>query len=375
MKSLSRIVAIFIKELVHLRRDTLTLALIIGSPILQLILFGFAINTDPRHLPAAVELRDDGPLTRSFLATLKQSSYFDFVARVSNSEAGERLLRSGAISYLIVVPERFEVDFVRGARPQILVAADATDPVAASGALNAVAFLAAQAFEADLMRLPPRFATAPPPYEVILHRQYNPAGRTAFNTVPGLMGVILSLTLILISSITLARETESGTIEALLSRPVGSFEVMVGKTAPYIVVGAFQACVVLLGARLVFGIPFNGDARAFAVGLLLFIFVNLMIGYLISTICRSQLQAMQISFLLFLPILLLSGFVFPFSAMPGWAKAIGECLPITHFIRFVREIMLKGAGVSDVTDNVWPLAAMFAVVAMLALARFRQTLA
>ncbi|MEQ1928991.1 MAG: ABC transporter permease [Parvularculaceae bacterium] len=375
MKGFSRIWAIFVKELVHLRRDGMTLAIILCTPLLQMTLFGFAINTDPRHLPAAVELRDEGPLTRSFLATLSQSSYIDLVARVSSSEEGERLLRSGAISYLIIVPERFESDFVRGARPEILIAADATDPVAASGALNAVGFLAAQAFEADLMRLPPRFAASgQPPYKVILHRQYNPAGKTAFNTVPGLMGVILSLTLILIASIALARETESGTIEGLLSRPVGSFEVMIGKTTPYILVGAFQAGVVLLGARLVFGIPFSGDPAALAVGLALFISVNLMTGYLISTFCQTQLQAMQVSFFLFLPILLLSGFVFPFAAMPDWAQGIGECMPITHFLRLVREVMLKGAGFADVKDNLWPLALMLGIAAALSLARFRQTL-
>lgn len=375
MTGLSRIGAIFIKELVHLRRDHMTLAIILSIPFIQLILFGFAINTDPRHLPAAVELRDEGPLTRSFLAALKQSSYVNLVARVSSSEEGERLLRSGAVSYLIVIPERFESDFVRGARPEILVAADATDPVAASGAMNAIGFLAAQAFEADLMRLPPRYAASgQPPYKIILHRQYNPAGRTAFNTVPGLMGVILSLTLILIASIGLARETESGTIEGLLSRPVGSLEVMIGKTTPYILVGAFQAGVVLLGARAVFEVPFTGDPMALAAGLGLFIPANLMIGYLISTFCRTQLQAMQVSFFLFLPILLLSGFMFPFAAMPDWAKAIGECMPITHFLRLVREIMLKGASFADVKDNLWPLALMLGVVSALALARFRQTL-
>lgn len=374
MKSLSRIFAIFIKELVHLRRDRMTLAIIFTAPVLQLTMFGYAINTDPRHLPAAVELRDDGPLTRSFLSALKQSSYIDVVARVSSDEEGEKLLRSGVVSYFIIVPERFESDFVRGARPEILVAADATDPVAASGALNAVGFLAAQAFEADLLRLPPRFTTPPPPYKIVLHRQYNPAGKTAFNTVPGLMGVILSLTLILIASIALTRETESGTIEALLSRPVRPFEVMIGKTTPYILVGAFQTTVVLLGARFVFGIPFYGDPVAFTVGVTLFIFVNLMIGYLISTVCRTQLQAMQVCFFIFLPILLLSGFMFPFAAMPGWAKVIGESMPITHFLRLVREIMLKGAGFDDVIDNLWPLCAILGVVALAALARFRKTL-
>ena len=374
MISSSRILAIFMKELVQMRRDRLTFAIMIAVPIMQLTLFGFAINTDPRHLAAAVELRDDGPLTRSLLAGLRQSSYLDIVAVARDPDEGDRMMRSGKISFLIVIPEHFERDFVRGDRPEILLAADASDPVAASGAVGAITEIARRALAADLDRLPARLRASPPPYDVVVHRRYNPAGVTAFNIVPGLLGVILTMTLIMITSIALVRETERGTIEALLSTPVRPVEVMIGKTAPYIIVGAIQTAIVILAARYVFGIPFYGSPAALALAITLFIFTNLMLGYLISTVARSQMQAMQMTFFVFLPSILLSGFMFPFRAMPGWAQAIGECLPITHFLRMVREVILKGAGLGDILGDLWPLALIFAVLATAALSRFRQTL-
>lgn len=374
MISLSRIRAIFIKELVQMRRDRLTFAIMIMVPIMQLALFGFAINTDPRNLPAAVELRDDGPLTRSFLAALKQSSYVKIVAEVRTDAEGERLLRSGKASFLIVVPENFERDFVRGDRPEILIAADATDPVAAGGLVGAVRQIADRGFAADLDRMPRALRGAAPPYDIVVHRQYNPAGVTAFNIVPGLLGVILTMTLIMITSIALTRERERGTIEALLSTPVRPLEVMIGKTTPYVVVGAIQTGIVLLAARFVFAIPFAGDALALFAGVSAFILTNLMLGYLISTVAKTQMQAMQMTFFVFLPSILLSGFMFPFAAMPLWARAIGECLPITHFLRIVREVMLKGAGLRDITADLAPLFVILTVFAAAALSRFRQTL-
>jgi len=372
--SFSRILAIFIKELVQMRRDRLTFAIMIMVPIMQLILFGYAIDTDPRHLPAAVELRDDGPLTRSLLAAMKQSSYLDIVARVSNDKEGERLLRSGEVSFLIVVPENFERDFVRGDRPEILIAADASDPVASGGAVSAMREIAARGLAADLERLPAKLRGGAAPYDIIVHRQYNPTGETAYNIVPGLLGVILTMTLIMITSIALTRETERGTIESLLSTPVRPIEVMIGKTTPYVIVGAIQTTIVLGAAALVFGIPFTGTAAALALGVTVFIFANLMLGYLISTVAKTQMQAMQMTFFIFLPSLLLSGFMFPFAAMPLWARTLGECLPITHFLRIVRETTLKGAGFADITGDLWPMLVILAVLAFAALRRFRQTL-
>lgn len=374
MISLSRIKAVFLKELVQMRRDRPTFAIMIMVPIMQLTLFGFAIDTDPRQLPTAVELRDDGPLTRAFLASLRQSDYFRIVDQVATDEEGERMIRSGEISFLIVIPENFETDFVRGERPAILIAADATDPVAASGPVGAVREIAARAFAPDLERLPRRLSGGAPSYAIVVHRQYNPAGETSMNIVPGLLGIILTMTLIMITSIALTREVERGTIEALLSTPVRASEIMIGKTTPYILVGFIQTLIVLAAAALVFKIPFVGNAAPFIMALFLFIFANLMLGYLISTVAKTQMQAMQMTFFVFLPSILLSGFMFPFAAMPGWAQAIGEALPITHFLRIVREVMLKGAGFSDIVNDLWPIAAILAVLALASLARFRRTL-
>ncbi|HBK91355.1 MAG TPA: mannose-1-phosphate guanyltransferase [Parvularcula sp.] len=374
MISLSRIKAVFLKELVQMRRDRPTFAIMIMVPIMQLTLFGFAIDTDPRNMPTAVELRDEGPLTRSLLASLAQSDYFRIVRRVANESEGERLLRSGAVSFLIVIPEHFERDFVRGDRPQILIAADASDPVAAAGPIAAANEIARRAFAPELDRLPRRLRTGLPPYEAVIHRQYNPAGETSMNIVPGLLGIILTMTLIMITSIALTREVERGTIEALLSTPVRASEIMIGKTTPYIMIGFVQTAIVLAAARLIFGIPFLGGPAPFFAALFMFIFANLMLGYLISTVAKTQMQAMQMTFFVFLPSILLSGFMFPFAAMPAWARAIGECLPITHFLRIVREVMLKGAGFAEISGDLWPIAIILAVLAGLSLARFRRTL-
>ena len=374
MMSLARIKAVFLKELVQMRRDRPTFAIMIMVPIIQLMLFGFAIDTDPRHLPTAVELRDDGPLTRSFLASLRQSDYFRIVAQVRSEAEGEALLRSGAVAHLIVIPENFEREFVRGERPQILIAADATDPVAAAGPIAAAGEIARRAFAPELDRLPRTLRGGAPPYEIIVHRQYNPAGETSMNIVPGLLGIILTMTLIMITSIALTREVERGTIEALLSTPIRASEIMVGKTTPYILIGFIQTAIVLVAARLIFGIPFLGAPGPFAAALILFIFANLMLGYLISTVARTQMQAMQMTFFVFLPSILLSGFMFPFAAMPNWAQAIGEALPITHFLRIVREVMLKGAGFAEIRGDIWPIMIILTVLALASLARFRRTL-
>ncbi|WP_375200973.1 ABC transporter permease [Hyphococcus sp.] len=374
MISFSRIAAVFIKELVQMRRDRPTFAIMIMVPVMQLALFGFAINTDPRHLPTAVELRDDGPLSRALLASLRQSTYVEITEIVHSDAEGEDLLRSGKVNFLIVIPENFEKEFVRGERPQLLVAADASDPVAASGVVGAINEIARRAFAPELDRLPRNLRSGAPPYEVVIHRQYNPEGVTAFNIVPGLLGVILTMTMTMITSIALTRERERGTYEALLSTPVRPLEIMVGKTTPYIIVGAIQTAIILLAARYVFHIPFMGDALAFLLVVSLFILTNLMLGYLISTVAKTQMQAMQMTFFVFLPSILLSGFMFPFRAMPGWARALGEAIPNTHFLRMVREIMLKGAGMGDIAGDLGPLLLILLVLAGVALLRFQRTL-
>jgi len=372
--SWSRVFAVFLKELVQMRRDRPTFAIMIAMPVMQLVLFGYAINTDPRHLPAVVELREDGPMTRAFLASLRQSTYLDIIAVAHTPETGEAMLRSGEATFLISIPEGFERRLVRGERPQILIAADASDPVAAGGAVGAIERIAQQAFAAELEGSLAFLAPTPPPYEIVVHRRYNPAGETAFNIVPALLGVILTMTMVMITSIALTRETERGTMENLLATPVRPLEVMVGKTTPYVFVGAIQVVIVLLVATFLFHIPFTGSLAAFLAAVTLFIFANLMLGYLISTVARTQMQAMQMTFFVFLPSILLSGFMFPFRAMPDWAQAIGEALPITHFLRMVREIVLKGAGFGDIWADLGPLALILLALATLALLRFRRTL-
>ena len=372
--SWARVFAVFLKELVQMRRDRPTFAIMIMMPVMQLVLFGYAINTDPRHMPAVVEMREDGPMTRAFLASLTQSSFIDIVAVTQRAEDGEAMIRSGAASFLISIPEGFERRLVRGERPQILIAADASDPVAAGGALGAIERIAQSAFASEFNGPLSYLAQAPPPYEIVVHRRYNPAGVSAFNIVPALLGVILTMTMVMITSIALTRETERGTMENLLATPVRPLEVMIGKTTPYVGVGAIQVAIVLIVATLLFRIPFTGSFLTFLVAVTLFILANLMLGYLISTVARTQMQAMQMTFFIFLPSILLSGFMFPFRAMPGWAQVIGEALPITHFLRIVREIVLKGAGFGDVVGDLWPLTLILLVLATLALLRFRRTL-
>jgi ABC-2 type transport system permease protein len=372
--SWARVAAVFLKELVQMRRDRLTFAIMIMVPVMQLVLFGYAINTDPRHMPAVVELREDGPLTRSFLASLRASTYVDIVAVVRRADEGERMLRAGEANFLIVVPEGFERRLVRQERPQILVAADASDPVASGGVISAVEQIARRAFQPDTDGPLAFLSAPPPPYDIVVHRRFNPAGVTAVNIVPGLLGVILTMTMTMITSIALTRETERGTMETLLATPVRPVEVMIGKTTPYILVGAIQTCIVLAAAALLFRIPFTGAPSAFLAGLAAFITANLMLGYLISTVARTQMQAMQMTFFVFLPSILLSGFMFPFRAMPGWAQTIGEALPITHFLRIVREVMLKSAGIADVWGDLWPLLMILTALSAAALLRFRRTL-
>jgi ABC-2 type transport system permease protein len=372
--SWARVFAVFLKELVQMRRDRPTFAIMIMMPVMQLVLFGYAINTDPRHMPAVVEMREDSPMTRPFLASLTQSSFIDIVAVTRRTEESEAMIRSGRATFLISIPEGFERRLVRGERPQILIAADASDPVAASGVLGAIERVAQSAFAPEFNGSLSYLAQAPPAFEIVVHRRYNPAGVSAFNIVPALLGVILTMTMVMITSIALTRETERGTMENLLATPVRPLEVMIGKTTPYVFVGAIQVAIVLIVATLLFRIPFTGSFLAFLVAVTLFILANLMLGYLISTVARTQMQAMQMTFFIFLPSILLSGFMFPFRAMPGWAQVIGEALPITHFLRIVREIVLKSAGFGDVVGDLWPLTLILLVLATLALLRFRRTL-
>lgn len=372
--SLARFSAVLIKEFVQMRRDRVTFAMMIGIPIMQLLLFGYAINSDPKHLPTLVQMDDSGPVTRAVLASMRTSDYFDFVGAVTGREEGDRALRDGTANFVVVIPRNFERDVLRGLSPDILLAADASDPTATSGAvaaLNGIVDAAVAQALTGARQPEPRPAA---PFSVTVHRQFNPESETSINIVPGLLGIILSMTMVMITAVAIVRESERGTMEALLATPVRPLEVMFGKIIPYILVGYIQTIVFLLAARLLFDVPFLGSPLAFFAGFNLFIAVNLMVGFLISTLARSQMQAMQISFFTLLPTILLSGFMFPFAGMPGWAQAIGNAIPATHFLRITRKVMLKGAGLADIASDMAAIAAITAVVIVIALSRYRQTL-
>lgn len=372
--SLSRFVAVLWKEFIQMRRDRVTFGMMIGLPIIQLMLFGFAINADPRHLPTLVEVNDDGPLTRALLAGMDTSGYFDFIGQVRGPDAGEEALRRGEANFVVVIPADFERDVVRGLRPNLLIAADASDPSAVSGAAAAMSGIVNGAIAQTLTGPLSPAAGAPLPFEVIVHRQYNPEGKTSTNIVPGLLAIILSMTMVMITAVAIVKERERGTMEMLISTPVTPLEVMLGKILPYVFVGYVQTAVFLVAAFAVFQVPFTGTFTAFFFGFNLFVLGNLALGFLISTVAKNQMQAMQLSFFTILPSILLSGFMFPFAGMPGWAQAIGTGVPATHFIRLIRKVMLKGAGTFDVTSELTALGVIVLVITVVAMLRYRQTL-
>lgn len=372
--SLARFHAVLFKEFIQMRRDRITFAMMIGVPIMQLLLFGYAINSDPRHLPTLVEMADEGPASRAILMGMQTSGYFEFEGVVTSAEEGDRALRDGTASFVVVIPPDFERDVVRGHSPQILLAADASDPAAAGGAVAAINGIVTTAISETLSGALTYAASSPPPFSVVVHRQFNPEGQTSTNIVPGLLAIILSMTMVMITAVAIVRETERGTMETLISTPVRPGEVMLGKIFPYVFVGYVQTGVFLAAARILFDVPFLGSPLAFFVGFNLYIIVNLALGFLISTIARSQMQAMQISFFTLLPTILLSGFMFPFAGMPGWAQAIGSAIPATHFLRLVRKVMLKGAEMADIATDLWRIGIIMAVIVLIALRRYRQTL-
>ncbi|WP_137151007.1 ABC transporter permease [Devosia sp. FKR38] len=370
----ARFAAVLIKEFIQMRRDRVTFAMMIGLPIVQLLLFGFAINSDPRQLPTLVELNDDGPVVRAILAGMATSDYFDFIGVVQGPAAGEAALRQGTASFVVVIPAQFERDVVRGQHPDILIAADSSDPTAVAGAAAALGGIVAGAASQTLTGPLQPLAGTTAPFGVVVHRQFNPEGKTSTNIVPGLLAIILSMTMVMITAVAIVKERERGTMEMLIATPVQPLEVMAGKILPYVLVGYVQTAVFLVAAFVLFSVPFEGSFLAFLIGFNLFILGNLALGFLISTLARSQMQAMQLSFFTILPSILLSGFMFPFAGMPGWAQALGTGVPATHFIRLVRMVMLKGADSADVAGQFGALATITTVFALLAMLRYRQTL-
>lgn len=374
MLSLRRFGAVLYKEFIQMRRDRITFAMMIALPIVQLMLFGFAINSDPRHLPTLVEMADNGPLSRAVIAGMQNSTYFDFRGSISGSAEGEEALRRGDANFVVVIPQNFERDVVRGLSPELLVAADASDPSAAGGAVSALSGIVEVAIRETLTGPLAVAASSQPPFSVVVHREYNPEGKTSTNIVPGLLGIILSMTMVMITAVAIVKETERGTMEMLIATPVKPLEVMLGKILPYVFVGYVQTIVFLTAARVIFAVPFEGSPLAFFVGFNLFIVVNLALGFLISTAARNQMQAMQLSFFTILPSILLSGFMFPFAGMPGWAQVLGTGVPATHFLLIVRKVMLKGGELADVGNELLAMTIILVVISVLAMLRYRQTL-
>jgi ABC-2 type transport system permease protein len=371
---LRRMWAMVIKEFVQMRRDRMTFATMIFVPIVQLVLFGYAINTDPKQLPTAVLTRDDGPLTRAVLVSMKNTDYFDFTVQVRDPQELDRLVRSGEVQFAVEIPASFERDVRRGDRPAVLVIADATDPVATGTAVSSLQGLIDTALRRELRGPDAPVTKSTAPFEIVLQNRYNSEAITQYNIVPGLLGVVLTMTMMMFTALAVTREIERGTMESLLAMPIKPVEIMIGKIAPFVVVGFVQMTIILGAAHLLFGVPIMGSIWLLVALSTLFAAANLAVGYTFSTIAENQLQAVQMTFFFFLPNILLSGFMFPFRGMPDWAQAIGEVLPLTHFLRIVRGIALKGNGFADMQIDVLALVLFMAVAMGLALFRFRRTL-
>ena len=372
--STRRLWAMLVKETIQMRRDRVTFAMMLGVPIIMLILFGYAINTDPKHLPAALVAPTQDRYTRAIVSALELTGYYHFTyINVSAAEA-DSLLTRGDVSFVVTIPSDFDRRVDRGDTPTILIEADSTDPSVASGAVSTLGTVAQQGLtfeqgdEAEVVQ------AQQSQLNVVVHKLYNPEGVTQYNIVPGLLGTILQMTMVMMTAMGLTRETERGTMENLLAMPISPLEIMLGKVLPYLAVGAVQMTVILIAAKVLFGVPFVGALWLLLSGVLIFVLGLVLLGYTSSTLAGSQMQTMQLSFFFFLPSILLSGFMFPYRGMPDWAQVLGEALPLTHFLRLVRGVMLKGAGFADVQSTLLALGAFVVGFALLALTRFRRTL-
>jgi ABC-2 type transport system permease protein len=372
--SLSRWIGIVVKEFIQLKRDRLTFGMIVGIPVIQLLLFGFAINSDPKSLPTAVLSQDNSRYARTVTSALQTSGYFKVVRQIATEDESERLLARGDVQFVVTIPVGFERALARGERPVLLVEADATDPSATGNALAALGQAIDTALAHDLTGPLADSMPRPSAVDLRVHRRYNPEGITAYNIVPGLLGVILTMTMVLMTGLAMTRERERGTFENLLATPALPIEVMTGKIVPYIMIGLLQVTLVLLAARFIFEVPMQGNLVLLYAGVLIFIAANLTLGITFSSLARNQLQAMQMTFFFFLPSMLLSGFMFPFRGMPYWAQVIGNVLPLTHFLTLVRGLMLKGNAFVDLWPSLWPILVFMVAVMALGLKVYRRTL-
>lgn len=372
--SLGRLIALMRKEFLQMRRDRITFAMMLGVPLMQLVLFGFAINTDPKHLPAALVAPMQDQFSRAIVSALELTGYYRFTAPDVSAAEAERLLTEGKVSFVVTLPSDFGTRVLRGDNPVMLIEADATDPSVASGAISTLGTVAADALRREQGTEAQAASAQTTKLQVIVHRRYNPEGITQYNIVPGLLGVILQLTMVMMTALALTREIERGTMENLLSMPATPLEIMLGKVLPYVGVSAVQVALVLVAAKLMFHVPFFGSLPLLMGGILIFVLALLVLGYLISTVARTQMQAMQLTFFFFLPSLLISGFMFPYRGMPDWAQILGEVFPLTHFLRFIRAVMLKGADLDAVAQPLAALTVSTLILTALALLRFRRTL-
>lgn len=372
--SVARWWSIVLKEFTQLRRDRLTFAMIVGIPILQMALFGYAINTNPKHLDTAIVSADSSNFTRSFISAMETSSYFKLVANLPSEASGRQALAQGRVLFVINVPAGFTRQLLRHERPSLLLEADATDPTATASALAALNGITQSVVEKEVTGPLTFLRAGQPPFDVTVHQLYNPDNVTQYNVVPGLMGVILTLTMVMMTGLAITRERERGTMENLLAMPATPLEVMTGKLMPYIGIGLLQASIILLAARYVFKVPFFGSLTAVYLSALLFIAANLTVGITFSSLAHNQLQAMQLTLFYFLPNILLSGFMFPFQGMPTWARAVGNLLPLTYFNRLIRGILLKGNGWPDSWPSVWPMMIFTVALMAVAVATYRRTL-
>ena len=372
--TLSRWWSMVLKEFLQLRRDRLTFAMIIGIPIAQLILFGFAINDDPKHLPTAIISGDHSEFTRSFLSAMENSDYFDVVKELPDEESGRTALARGDVQFVVSIPAGFTQSLLRGERPALLIEADATDPGVVGMAVSAAEQFARVVASRDMVGTLSFLSGSPDPFEVRVHRVYNPEGITRYNIIPGLMGVILCMSMVLMTGLTVTRERERGTMENMLAMPISPFEVMAGKLIPYIAIGLIQTTIILVAAGFVFKVPCEGSLPMIYLSALLFVVANLTVGIAISSVARSQLQAMQMTLFFFLPNIILSGFMFPFRGMPLWAQRIGSVLPLTYFNRLIRGLFIKGNPFADLWPNIWPLLVFTGVVMLVSVVSYRKTL-
>ena len=374
MSSLARIGAVLAKEFIQMRRDRITFAMMLMVPIVELLLFGYAINMDPKGLPAALVNYSPDRFSRAISVSLENSGYFRFTHVVSDADEAERLMASGEVNFVVTIPADVGRRAMRNEEPQILIEADASDPSAAGGAIATLGSIANKALARELGQEKFIADESKARLQIVVHRRYNPEGITAYNIVPGLLGVILQMTMSMMTAMALTREIERGTMENLLAMPASAGEIMIGKITPYFGVGAVQVGVILVTASLLFEVPFVGSFGLLCFVMTLFISGLVLLGYTISTLARTQMQAMQLTFFFFLPSMLLSGFMFPYRGMPDWAQTLGEIFPLTHFLRAIRAIMLKGASFGDLIHEIMALTVLALIFAGLALARFRRTL-